>query len=90
MRRAAQFGKFRAEFIEQTGQVLRRRLIGGSNFRIPAPGFDDEINGPILQMQPLAVRKKRDLREPRHACRPGRYGIGRMSALSRSDDSGRT
>jgi hypothetical protein len=41
-------------------------------------------------MQPLAVCEKRDLRATVHARRPGMYGMGRSSALSLSDDSGRT
>ena len=67
----AQFRQFRAEFIEQAGEAPRRGLIGRAHLRLAALRLDDQVDRTVLQMQPLAVRKKRDLREPLHARRPG-------------------
>ena len=67
----SQFDQLLAEFIEQAGEAPRRGLIGGAHVAFPALRLDDQIDRTVLQMQPLAVRKKRDLREPLHARRPG-------------------
>ena len=83
--------KLGAEFVEQAGEAPRRGLIGRAHIRVAALRLHDQIDRTILQMQPLAVSKQRDLREPCHARRPGiGQGIGRISALSFSDASGRT
>jgi len=58
----AQFGKFFAEFIEQAGEAVHRRLIGRAHIRVLTLGFYDQIDRTILQMQPSAVRKKCCLR----------------------------
>ncbi len=60
-----------AEFIEQTVKTPRRSLVGGAHLTFTPLRLDDQIDRTVLQMQPLAVRKKRDLREPLHARRPG-------------------
>ncbi len=67
----SQFDQFPAEFIEQAGEAPRRGVVGGAHLAFTAPRLDDQIDRTVLQMQPLAVRKKRDLREPLHARRPG-------------------
>ena len=67
----SQLHQLLAEFIEQAGEALRRSLVGGAHVAFPALRLDDQIDRTVLQMQPLAVRKKRDLREPFHARRPG-------------------
>ena len=88
--RRAQFAQLLAELVKQTGEAARPSLIGGTDIGCRPISLHDQIDRTVLQMQPLAVRKQRDLREPLHARRPGMYGIGRISALSRKDDSGRT
>jgi hypothetical protein len=67
----SEFNQLLAEFIEQARKAPRRRLIRGAHIAIPALRPNDQIDRTVLQMQPLAVRKKRDLREPFHARRPG-------------------
>ena len=67
----SQFNQLLAEFIEQAGEAPRRSLVGGAHLAFAALRLDDQIDRTVLQMQPLAVRKKRDLREPLHARRPG-------------------
>ena len=69
--RLAQRRQFLAEFIEQAGKAPRRGVIGGADLRRLPLGLDDQIDRTVLQMQPLAVGKKRDLREAFHARRPG-------------------
>ena len=69
--RLAQFNQLSAEFIEQAGKSTHRGLIGGTHVALPALRLDDQIDRTVLQMQPLAVRQKRDLRKPLHARRPG-------------------
>ena len=69
--RQAQFNQFPAELIQQAGKSPRRSLIGGTHLRLDTTRLDDKIDRAVLQMQPLAVRKKRDLRQPFHARRPG-------------------
>ena len=69
--RLAQFDQFLAEFVEQAGETPRRCFIGGAHIRLAAFRFDDQVDRTVLQMQPLAVGKKRDLRQPFHARRPG-------------------
>ena len=86
----AQFGKLRAELIKQAREAMCRRVIGRTNLGTPAIRFHDQIDRTILQMQPLAVAKERDLRKARHERRPGVSSIGRTSALSFSEASGRT
>jgi len=48
-----------AEFIEQAGKTPRCGVIGRANLRRLPFGLNDQINWTVLQMQPLAVRKKR-------------------------------
>ena len=67
----SEFNQLLAEFIEQAGKAPRRSLVGGTHIRFAALRLDDQIDRTVLQMQPLAVRKKRDLRKPFHARRPG-------------------
>ena len=67
----AQFNQLLAEFIEQAGKAPRRGVIGGTHVRLAALRLDDQIDRTVLQMQPLAIGKKRDLRKPLHARRPG-------------------
>ena len=67
----SEFNQLLAEFIEQAGEAPRRSLVSGAHVAFPALRLDDQIDRTVLQMQPLAVRKKRDLREPFHARRPG-------------------
>ena len=88
----AQLSQFGAQLVEQAAQAARRRRIGGANVGLPTIRLDDQIDRAILQMQPPAVGKQRDLRQPRHARRPGftPHGIGRMSETSFSVLSGRT
>ena len=52
IRGLAQFGQFRAELIEQTGEAFRGRLIGGADISLRPLGADDQIDRSILQMQP--------------------------------------
>ena len=67
----SKLGQFFAEFIEQSVEAPRRRLIGRPHLAIASACANDQIDRTILQMQPLAVRKKRDLREPLHVRWPG-------------------
>ncbi len=87
---AAQMPQLRAELIKQAGEASRGRGIGRAHIRLASVRFHDEVNGAVLQMQPLAVGEKSCLRKPVHARRPGICGIGRSSAWSFSDASGRT
>ncbi len=50
-------GQLFTEFIEQTGEALRRSLMGGTYVCSRTAGLDDQIDRAILQMQPLAARK---------------------------------
>ncbi len=88
--RLAQFDQFRTEFVEQAGEAPRRGIIGRANFRRSSLRAHDQVDRTVLQMQPPAIGKQRDLRSPRHARRPGSNIKGRISALSRSEASGRT
>ncbi len=88
--RLAQLGQLLAEFIEQAGEAPGRGVIGRANIRLGPLRLHDQIDRAVLQMQPLAVGEKRDLREAFHARRPGICGTERSSALSLSDASGRT
>ena len=63
--------QFFAEFIEQTVEAPRRGLVGDAHLTFTPLRPDNQIDRTVLQMQPLAVRKKRDLREPFHARCPG-------------------
>ena len=84
---AAQFGQFRAEFVEKPRETTSRRLVGSSNISFAPVSLDDQIDRTVLQMQPPAIGKERDLRLPPHARRPGIdpcHGIGRISELSLS------
>src|SRR5262249_2254854 len=85
----AQFRKLSAELIEQADEAPRRSLVCRAHIRIASVRLNDQVDRAVLQMQPLAVGEKRDLRTPRHGRRPG-TSIGRTSELSLSDDSGRT
>jgi len=67
----SQFHQLRAEFIEQACKPPRRSLKGGTHLRSAALCLDDQINRTVLQMHPLAIGKKRDLRKALHARRPG-------------------
>ena len=67
----AQLNQLLAEFVEQTGEASRRGLVGRAHLDFASLRLDDQIDRTVLQMQPLAVRKKRDLRKPLHARRPG-------------------
>ena len=67
----SKFNQLLAEFIEQAGKASRRGLVSGAHVDFTSFRLDDQIDRTVLQMQPLAVRKKRDLREPFHARRPG-------------------
>ena len=86
----AQFRQLRTEFVEQSGEAARCSVIGGAHIRLAPARLQDQINRTVLQMQPLAVSEKRDLRTTVHARCPGICGIGRTSEMSFSDDSGRT
>ncbi|MET3310367.1 hypothetical protein ABIF41_002208 [Bradyrhizobium japonicum] len=67
----AQLRQLHAELIEQPGEAARCGVIGRTHLARPPPRFDDQINRPILQMQPPTIRQQCDLREPCHARGPG-------------------
>ena len=66
-----QFGQLFAKLVQQAGEAPRCGVIAGPHLRLVAFRLDNQIDRTILQMQPLAVRKKRHLRKPFHARRPG-------------------
>jgi hypothetical protein len=67
----SEFNQLLAEFIEQAGEACCCGLVGGAHIPFSPLRLDDKIDRTVLQMQPLAVWKERDLREPFHARRPG-------------------
>ena len=67
----SEFNQLLAEFIQQANKAQCGSFVSGTHVTLPALRLDNQIDRTVLQMQPLAIGKKRDLRKPFHARRPG-------------------
>ena len=67
----AQQRQLLAKLIEQAGKTLYRGVIGRTHICLAAARLHNQVDRAVLQMKPPAVGQKRNLRNPRHAGRPG-------------------